>query len=220
MTSVGKMADVVGSNPSSGTYRYYTHDHLGSTRALWSQAKASLGTYEYTPYGRAYWTSAPAISHMYTGHMWDGTAQLYYAPYRYYSPATARWTTRDPLGMVDGPNMYAYVKGNPVRYVDPQGLKSKDCGCKEAAKRIYKEVVRNWPNPDRDNHMRHCVGICRLTKEKGTFCAMRAGTWNEIRPGGDFEWRDLISNRIGRKCGRSPFGCRACCAYNDPQKGK
>ena len=122
MTSVGKMADVAGSNPTSGTYRYYTHDHLGSTRALWSQAKASLGTYEYTPYGRTYWTSGPAISHKYTGHMGDSTAQLYYAPYRYYSPATARWITRDPLGMIDGPNMYAYVTGNPVTGIDSLGL--------------------------------------------------------------------------------------------------
>ncbi len=30
--------------------------------------------------------------------------------------------TRDPLGMVDGPNVYAYVVNNPVNYVDPLGL--------------------------------------------------------------------------------------------------
>ena len=52
----------------------------------------------------------------------DGTAQLYYAPYRYYSPATARWITRDPLGMVDGPNMYGYAQSNPSTYFDNLGL--------------------------------------------------------------------------------------------------
>ncbi len=46
---------------------------------------------------------------------------LDHAPHRYYSPFQARWTTRDPLGMIDGPNVYAYVRGNPVRYVDPDG---------------------------------------------------------------------------------------------------
>ena len=28
---------------------------------------------------------------------------------------------RDPLGMIDGPNMYGYVGGNPVMYSDPDG---------------------------------------------------------------------------------------------------
>ena len=55
--------------------------------------------------------------------MWpDGESGLYYAPHRYYSPFQARWTTRDPLGMVDGPNVYAYVRGNPVNFRDPLGL--------------------------------------------------------------------------------------------------
>ena len=59
---------------------------------------------------------------MFTGHQWDGESGLYYAPERYYSPFQARWTTRDPLGMVDGPNVYAYVRGNPVRFHDSLGL--------------------------------------------------------------------------------------------------
>ncbi|MFP4190869.1 MAG: RHS repeat-associated core domain-containing protein [Candidatus Hydrogenedentota bacterium] len=37
---------------------------------------------------------------MFTGHQWDGESGLYYALFRYYSPLQARWTTRDPLGMV------------------------------------------------------------------------------------------------------------------------
>jgi RHS repeat-associated protein len=49
-------------------------------------------------------------------------ANLYFAPYRYYNPQLARWMSRDPLGMVDGPNVYAYVRGNAVNNVDPLGL--------------------------------------------------------------------------------------------------
>ena len=64
---------------------------------------------------------------MFTGHQWDGESGLYYAPFRYYSPFQARWTTRDPLGMVDGPNVYAYVRGNPVGFSDPLGLRMEDC---------------------------------------------------------------------------------------------
>ena len=51
---------------------------------------------------------------------------MYYAPYRYYTPATARWLTRDPLGMADGPNVYAYVKGSPTVRTDPSGREAED----------------------------------------------------------------------------------------------
>lgn len=57
----------------------------------------------------------------YTGHPWDRALGQYFAPFRYYNPATARWNMRDPLGFVDGPNVYAYVAGNPVMYSDPSG---------------------------------------------------------------------------------------------------
>ncbi|NLV42432.1 MAG: RHS repeat-associated core domain-containing protein [Candidatus Hydrogenedentes bacterium] len=57
----------------------------------------------------------------YTGHPWDRALGQYFAPFRYYNPATARWNMRDPLGFVDGPNVYAYVAGNPVMRTDPSG---------------------------------------------------------------------------------------------------
>jgi len=72
----------------------------------------------------------------YTGHLWDADIQQYYAPYRYYSPATTRWLTRDPLGMVDGPNVYGYVRGNPVGYADSRGGFRVEGNCCEKKKDI------------------------------------------------------------------------------------
>ncbi|MGI6460118.1 MAG: RHS repeat-associated core domain-containing protein [Candidatus Hydrogenedentales bacterium] len=56
------------------------------------------------------------------GKPWDGAAQMYYFPYRWYSPSAARWLTRDPLGAVDGPNVYVYVVGSLLEYFDALGL--------------------------------------------------------------------------------------------------
>jgi RHS repeat-associated protein len=40
---------------------------------------------------------------------------------RFYSPHLQRWINRDPLGPVNGPNLFAYVGNNPVNAVDPWG---------------------------------------------------------------------------------------------------
>lgn len=41
---------------------------------------------------------------------------------RYYCPEIGRWITPDPAGFVDGPNLYAYVRNNPLIYTDLYGL--------------------------------------------------------------------------------------------------
>jgi RHS repeat-associated protein len=57
----------------------------------------------------------------YAGHQYDQGASLYHARYRSYSPAMSHWLGRDPKGMTDGPNMYAYTGDNPANRVDISG---------------------------------------------------------------------------------------------------
>ena len=124
-TYIGRSAaHVDGTNPSTGTWRFYVHDHLGSTRGVYNSDKTQYAAFEHDPYGEVYASSGSVsdISRRYTGHDWDDAAELYYAPYRYYAAGLARWITRDPLGMVDGPNVYGYVQGNPVENRDLSGL--------------------------------------------------------------------------------------------------
>ena len=49
------------------------------------------------------------------------TGLLYYG-YRFYSPTTGRWPSRDPIEEGDGPNMYAMLGNNPVSSFDALGL--------------------------------------------------------------------------------------------------
>ncbi len=118
----GILGDVAGTSPATGAYRYYGSDHLGSTRGLYDGSKSALGSYEYTPYGEVYASSGTVsldgLAAAFTGKPWDAAAQMYYFPYRWYSPSAAHWLTRDPLGMVDGPNVYGYVRMSPARKID------------------------------------------------------------------------------------------------------
>jgi RHS repeat-associated protein len=46
---------------------------------------------------------------------------LVYFGYRFYVPHLGRWLNRDPLQEAGGINLYAYVNGDPLGYVDPDG---------------------------------------------------------------------------------------------------
>ena len=49
-------------------------------------------------------------------------SNLVYFGARWYNPAIGRWITPDPLGIIDGPNIYIYLNNNPLNDIDPWGL--------------------------------------------------------------------------------------------------
>ena len=52
--------------------------------------------------------------------------QIYYYRRRNYDPFHARFMQRDPLGYVDGMNLYEYVRSRPTVLVDPNGLYGRE----------------------------------------------------------------------------------------------
>ncbi|MFZ6736056.1 RHS repeat-associated core domain-containing protein, partial [Undibacterium sp. Ji42W] len=98
----------------------YLTDALGSTIRLTNTAGDKVVDYSYDPYGN---TKADAVinnSFQYTGRENDGNG-LYYYRARYYSPATHRFISEDPIGLNGGINTYGYVEGDPISLVDPTG---------------------------------------------------------------------------------------------------
>lgn len=57
----------------------------------------------------------------FTGKKIDRDTGLYYFNARWYDPQLGRFVTEDPIK--DGVNFYAYANNNPLRYVDPTGLR-------------------------------------------------------------------------------------------------
>jgi len=106
---------------ASGTTSYLT-DALGSTLALTNSSGATTASYSYSPYGLASKTGTDDTPFRFAGREDDGASNLDYYRARYYSPQLGRFMSEDPLGIVAGPNNYAYVLGNPISHVDPFGL--------------------------------------------------------------------------------------------------
>jgi RHS repeat-associated protein len=74
--------------------------------------------------------------YLFQGQRLDEETGLYYFKNRYYDPVHGRFISRDPEGMVDGPNLYAFVNNNPVNFVDPLGLMAG-----VAARRMEQEIL-------------------------------------------------------------------------------
>ncbi len=59
---------------------------------------------------------------MFTGHLYHARSGLYFAAFRAYDPELGRWISKDPIDIAGGINLYAYVEGDLVNWVDLLGL--------------------------------------------------------------------------------------------------
>ncbi len=121
-THVNRFADILGSDPSSGSTRYYFLDRLGSTRSMRNQSRELVSEFEYEPYGETYFHADVLLAMRgFSGMRADGYSGFYFTRFRMYMPSIGRWISREPARL-DGPNLYEYGFDNPVLYVDPWGL--------------------------------------------------------------------------------------------------
>lgn len=58
----------------------------------------------------------------FSGKRFDRETELIYFGKRYYDPTIGRWITPDPLGFIEGPNLYAFCGNNPLHNRDLYGL--------------------------------------------------------------------------------------------------
>ncbi len=107
---------------SARTYYHYASDEMGSiTHVTDSENEEILNHYEYDAWGNL--TTCEENVHnrfKFNGQQYDPISQQYYLRARYYNPVIGRFTQEDSYN-VDGLNLYAYCRNNPVSYVDPSG---------------------------------------------------------------------------------------------------
>jgi RHS repeat-associated protein len=98
-------------------------DGLGSTIGMTGTGGTIASNYTYQPFGETTASGAAnANSYEFTGRENDSTG-LYYYRFRYYSPVLQRFVSQDPIGFRGGnPNLYSYVRNDPIRWIDPFGL--------------------------------------------------------------------------------------------------
>jgi RHS repeat-associated protein len=101
---------------------YYTKDHLGSVMETTQASGKVVGSLDYGPYGEPVKAQGQLPDFRYAGMLHHAPTGLYLTHYRAYDPTVGRWLNRDPIGEDGGINLYGYVGGNPLSFVDPEGL--------------------------------------------------------------------------------------------------
>ncbi len=108
--------------------RYQFGNHLGSASLELDHEGSIISYEEYFPFGGTSYVIATSDKEVkrkeyrFTGKERDEFTGLYYFGARYYAPWIGRWMSADPKREnEDGLNLYAYVRGNPVTMVDPNG---------------------------------------------------------------------------------------------------
>ncbi len=107
--------------------RYQFANHLGSAGLELDDAGRVISYEEYYPYGGTSYQASrgdvevSARRYRYTGKERDEETGLYYHGARYFAPWLGRWTSSDPAGLADGPNLYVYARNNPLSFTDPNG---------------------------------------------------------------------------------------------------
>ena len=142
----GMLAKRTTINQESHTYFYHA-DHLGTIRLVTDENKGRVESATYHPFGGV--SQEGSEHYLFTGKEKDSTG-LYYFGARYYDPEIGRFLTRDTLnGTLSNPqslNKYTYCFNNPLKYIDPSGLKATFSD--EEAQQAYEEQTGGGEDTD------------------------------------------------------------------------
>ena len=112
-----------------GKYYFYIKDHLGNNRIVANSSGGVEQSNEYYPFGgliAEVSTNRDKQDFKYNGKEYDSMHGLNQYDYsaRYYDPANIRFTTMDPMAeKYYSVSPYVYVANNPMKFIDPTGMK-------------------------------------------------------------------------------------------------
>ena len=139
---------------SKDTDFFYLHDKLGSPiRLLGESTNEAL---DYGVFGKLTTNPTTPQPFGFTGYEVESVTDSYFAQARYYNPSQGRFISKDFI--CDGLNYYLYTYGNPLAFVDKDGLAGKSehehmtrAGAERAGiESNYKIDLMNQANRDLD----------------------------------------------------------------------
>ena len=107
----------------TGQVFYYHADHLGSASVITDSSGNLVERIKFYPFGEI--RDGGNERYLYTGKEKDKLTDLYYYEARYYNAELKHFTQTDTIApdLYDPQdlNKYAYVRNNPIKFIDPTG---------------------------------------------------------------------------------------------------
>ena len=105
---------------------FFLNDRLGTPQMLTDSTNTVAWEGLYKPFGEADVNPNSSVvnNFRFPGQYYDQEAGLHYNYHRYYDPATGRYLTPDPIGLLGGINLWTYAENNSINNTDPLGLSS------------------------------------------------------------------------------------------------
>ena len=125
------------------TIRFQFSNHLGSSSLELDEDGEIISYEEFHPYGTTAYQAknnkikTVAKRYKYSGKERDEESGLYYYGARYVISWLGLWLNPDPSWLIDGTNVYRYLKNNPIKFID---LTGRNAGEPE----MY--TVQKWDN--------------------------------------------------------------------------
>jgi len=123
---VGGLQAVIVDGETPATY-YPCYDANGNITAYVDELGDVRASYAFDAFGQTISQSgdmASDFSHRFSTKYADDETGLYYYGYRYYSPGSGRWVSRDPIGEEGGLGLYLFLRNDAINSFDLFG----NCG--------------------------------------------------------------------------------------------
>ncbi|MCG8314083.1 MAG: hypothetical protein MI976_12805 [Pseudomonadales bacterium] len=106
----------------AGGFGFYENDRLFTPRKMLSGSGEVLWHGDRLAFGESLGVVDTVKNNLgFSGQYFDMETGLNYNWNRYYDLNSGRYITLDPLGILDGPNMYTYVNSDSINFIDPTG---------------------------------------------------------------------------------------------------
>ena len=190
-----------GSNPepTAEDTLYFVHtDNLGTPQVITDGNQNTVWEGRALPFGETdIITNEIAFNVRFPGQYYDQETGLHYNYFRDYDPGLGRYIQSDPIGLQGGLNTFAYVGGNPLKYIDPFGLNTEKLW-------IMREAGRTAQTFAQGNKIRKIKQLCEKWGGKPSEWKKRKG-WDPY--GNEYHWYERAGKKYGwKKAGESdPF---------------
>ena len=130
---------------TNGKHYSIITDHLGTPIEAYNQEGELIWEREQDLYGNSRQGFAKEnfrCPFKYQGQYYDSEVELCYNRFRYYHPETGRYISEDPIKLLGGFNVFAYV-GDTNAWLDLLGLNSKVYGEKDGKAPQIKRLIND-----------------------------------------------------------------------------